>query len=131
MIPLGELDIRHAIKGVFNIGWDGGKDAYGRNRYKGPIVGGKEIFRNTNLNMMFFALSGAPYTPTTQPVQIGAVDRAQIKGSPFGARLPWQFTVNANLNKAVTINRGDRRKPLEANIYLWVENLLDARNVVS
>lgn len=131
MIPLGELDIRHAIKGVFNIGWDGGRDQYGRNRYKGPIVGGKEIFRNTNLNMMFFALSGAPYTPTTQPVQIGAVDRAQIKGSPFGARLPWQFTVNANLNKAVTINRGDRRKPLEANIYLWIENLLDARNVVS
>jgi hypothetical protein len=130
MIPLGELDIRHAIKGVFNIGWEGGRDNYGRNLYNGPIVGGKEIFRNTNLNMMFFALSGAPYTPTTQPVQIGAVDRAQIKGTPFGARLPWQFTVNSNLNKALMIKR-EGKKPIMANVYLWVENMLNARNIVS
>ncbi len=131
MIPLGELDIRHAIKGVFNIGWEGGKDRYGKNLYNGPRIGGKEVFKFTNLNMMFFAISGAPYTPTTQAVQIGAVDRAQIKGVPFGARLPWQFTINANLSKSFEINRGTGKRPLMANAYLWVENALNGRNIVS
>jgi hypothetical protein len=97
---------------------------------------GKEIFKFTSFSIIGNALSGAPYTPTTRPVQIGAVDRAQIKGIPFGARLPWQNTLDLNITKSFKLKRGgkngkEEKNPLMLNVALWCNNLLNTRNIIS
>lgn len=131
VIPLGELDIRHNVKLSATWAWAGGKDPRTKkNMYKGPIVGGKEIFRFTSFNIIANAYSGAPYTPTTRAVQIGATDRAQIKGVPYGARLPWQQTLDINITKGISLKRSGKENPLQLNVFVWVQNVLNSRNIV-
>lgn len=130
VIPLGELDIRHNFKVSGTWAWAGGKDPRTKKSlYKGPILGGKEIFKFTSINIIANAYSGAPYTPTTRPVQIGAVDRAQIKGVPFGARLPWQNTIDINITKGFQLNRPGKENPLLLNVFVWCQNVLNTMNV--
>jgi hypothetical protein len=135
VIPLGELDIRHTLKASATWAWGGGRVGK-KNMYNGPMLGGKEIFRYTSFNIIANAFSGAPYTPTTRPVQIGAVDRAQIKGVPFGARLPWQNSFDINITKGFNlkrpgINGKEAKNDLLLNVFVWCQNLLNTRNVVS
>jgi hypothetical protein len=130
VIPLGELDIRHNLKVSATWAWGGGRDLVSKkNMYNGPILLGKEIFKNTSFNFIGNTYSGGPYTPTTRSVQIGAVDRAQIKGVPFGARLPWQYNFDMNISKAFELKR-DGKAPLRFTAFLWVNNLLNTWNVV-
>jgi hypothetical protein len=130
VIPLGELDIRHNLKVSATWEWGGGRDLNKKNLYKGPVVFGKEIFKFTSFNVIGNTYSGGPYTPTNRPVQIGAVDRAQIKGVPFGARLPWQYNFDINISKAFQLNRGDAKNPLRFTAFLWVNNVLNTWNVL-
>ena len=131
VIPLGELDIRHNVKLSATWAWAGGKDPRTKkNMYKGPIVGGKEIFKFTSFNIIANAYSGAPYTPTTRAVQIGATDRAQIKGVPYGARLPWQQTLDINITKGISLKRSGKENPLQLSVFVWVQNVLNSRNIV-
>jgi hypothetical protein len=131
VIPLGELDIRHNVKLSATWAWAGGRDLKTKkNLYTGPVVGGKEIFKFTSFNIIANAYSGAPYTPTTRPVQIGAVDRAQIKGVPYGARLPWQQTIDINITKGFSLKRSGKDNPLQLNVFVWVQNVLNTKNVV-
>ncbi|MBS3914949.1 MAG: hypothetical protein KG003_10640 [Bacteroidetes bacterium] len=132
VIPLGELDIRHNIKASATWQWAGGRDPKTRkNLYTGPIVGGKEILKFTSLSIIGNGYSGTPYTPTTQPVQIGAVQRAQIKGVPYGARLPWQYTLDLNLTKGFSLRREGKENPLVFYAFVWVQNVLNTKNIIS
>ena len=111
--------------------WAGGKNPVTRkNLYNGPVLWGKEIFKFTSINVIANTYSGGPYTPTVRAVQIGAVDRAQIKGRPFGARLPWQYNFDLNFTKGVQINRENAKNPLVFNVFLWVNNVLNTWNVL-
>ncbi len=131
VIPLGELDIRHNMKVSTTWAWAGGKNQVTRkNLYTGPVLFGSEIFKFTSINIIANTYSGGPYTPTVQTVQIGAVDRAQIKGRPFGARLPWQYNFDLNFTKGVQINRENSQNPLVFNVFLWVNNVLNTWNVL-
>jgi len=132
VIPLGELDIRHNIKLMGTWAYGGGIDPRTKkNMYLGPKINGKEIFKYASFNIISNSYSGTPYTPTVRPVQVGAVDRAQIKGVPFGARLPWQQTFDINITKGVRFNRADNGKPLIMSVFFWIQNVLNARNVNS
>ncbi len=135
LFPLGDLDIRHQFKAIFN--WeffDGkgiGKDKAKR-AYKGPIIGKTKIFSNTNFNTVFTATSGLPYTATSQPVQLGSVDRAPIKGTPFGSRLPWQLNVNLNIQKDIALNwktKEGKDKTGYVQVYYYVTNLFNTKIV--
>ena len=131
VIPLGDLDIRHNMKVSTTWAWAGGKNPITRkNLYTGPVLFGSEIFKFTSINIIANTYSGGPYTPTVQTVQIGAVDRAQIKGRPFGARLPWQYNFDLNFTKGVQINRENSANPLVFNVFLWVNNVLNTWNVL-
>ena len=131
VIPLGDLDIRHNMKMSATWAWAGGKNPVTRkNLYNGPVLWGKEIFKFTSINVIANTYSGGPYTPTVRAVQIGAVDRAQIKGRPFGARLPWQYNFDLNFTKGVQINRENAKNPLVFNVFLWVNNVLNTWNVL-
>jgi len=137
LFPLGDLDIRHQFKAIFN--WeffDGkgiGKDKAKR-EYRGPIIGKTKIFSNTNFNTVFTATSGLPYTATSQPVQLGSVDRAPIKGTPFGSRLPWQLNVNLNIQKDIPLewkNKKGKEKKAALQVYYYVTNLFNTKIVYS
>lgn len=137
LFPLGDLDIRHQLKAIFN--WEFfddkgiGKDKAKR-KYRGPIIGKTKIFSNTNFNLVFTATSGLPYTATSQPVQLGSVDRAPIKGTPFGSRLPWQLNTNLNVRKDIPLDwKTSEGKSRNAylQMYLYVTNLFNTRIVYS
>lgn len=130
VIPLGDLDIRHNIKLSSTWAWGGGRDLNRKNLYKGPMLFGKEIFKFTSINIIANTYSGGPYTPTTRAVQIGAVDRAQIKGVPFGARLPWQYNFDLNFTKGFELTRSGAKNPIQFSVFLWVNNVLNTWNVL-
>lgn len=138
LFPLGDLDIRHQFKAIFN--WEffddkgfGNKQKEAR-KYLGPRIKDKMILKNTNFNLAFTAVSGLPYTATSQPVQLGSVDRAPIKGSPWGSRLPWQLNTNLNIQKDLPVNWKTKKgaeKEAFLQVYLYVTNLFNSRIVYS
>ncbi len=132
LFPLGDLDIRHQLKGIFN--WEFPDDDKGKKiKYMGPIIGKTKILKNTNFNITYSATSGLPYTATSSPVQLGSADRATIKGTPYGSRLPWQFNTNLNISKDIQLNWKDKEsgksKGAYMQVYFLTTNLLNTRNV--
>jgi len=138
LFPLGDLDIRHQLKAIFNWQFFDGKGITAKEKvkrkYLGPIIGKTQIFSNTNFNLVFTAVSGLPYTATSQPVQLGSVDRAPIKGSPWGSRLPWQLNTNLNVQKDIALNwknKDGKSKGAYLQVYYYVTNLFNTRIVYS
>ncbi|MCC6818804.1 MAG: hypothetical protein IT245_07935, partial [Bacteroidia bacterium] len=138
LFPLGDLDIRHQLKAIFNWEFFDGKGVGAKQKekrkYLGPIIGKTKIFSNTNFNLVFTAISGLPYTATSQPVQLGSVDRSPIKGSPWGSRLPWQLNTNLNVQKDIPLswqNSKGERKAAFLQAYFYVTNLFNTRIVYS
>lgn len=133
LFPLGDLDIRHQIRVIFNYNFGRNQGKY---TYQGPTWGnwGEKVFRDVNANFVITANSGLPYTQTNVPTQIGSADRANIKGTPFGARLPWQFNADLNIQKNFLINRGKtregkERKPITATAFLWITNVFNFERI--
>jgi hypothetical protein len=125
-----EYDIRHTIGAVLDYRFKGG------DKYQGPILFGKKVFQNAGANLLVNAQSGRPYTAALTPtgtVLVGSAQRSQIKGNPFGSRMPWQFKVDANIQKDFTIQKktfkDDNRhaKEFRFTAYLWIQNLLNSR----
>ncbi len=114
-------DERHMITGIFDFRYGSGK------LYNGPSIGGLDIFSNTGLNVTWRATSGRPYTAAVEPDVLGAQG---IVGSVNGSRLPWNFTLNAQIDKTFIIGEGGPRA-FGLNVYLRVSNLLDNRNIIN
>ena len=130
LFPLGDLDIRHQVRMIFNYNF--GRNE-GRSKYQGPMWGEK-LLQDINMNVVLSANSGLPYTQTNVPTQIGSADRANIKGTPFGSRLPWQYNVDFNLQKDFLVKRGKtkdgkERNALRATAFFWVTNVFNFERV--
>ncbi len=120
LIPLS-YDERHRITSTIDYRFGSGK------KYTGPRIGGVDIFANTGLNLIVNAVSGRPYTRRRTVQQFGGVG---FEGAINGARLPWNSTIDARLDKSFNLGGGeDGRRPLYFNVYLRVQNLLDTRNI--
>jgi len=130
IFPL-DYDTRHTIKGTFDFHYKEGKE------YDGPVVGGKKIFENAGINMIFNLTSGSPYTQTTNPipeVQSGVVARSQVKGTINGANLPSQFYSDINIDKYFTIRSeslSGKTTVYRLRVFLWVQNVFNNINVLS
>jgi outer membrane receptor protein involved in Fe transport len=125
-IPLS-YDQRHAISASVDYHYGDGKD------YDGPVWFGANVFQNAGANLMFSAGSGTPYSRQsniTQEAAEGINDRSTLTGSLNGSRLPWQFRINLKVNKSFEIKWNDK-KSSNLNVYVQVQNLLDARNIIS
>ncbi|MEY3010344.1 MAG: hypothetical protein RLZZ314_986 [Bacteroidota bacterium] len=140
-------DQRHRI--VANVDYRYGEGA----DYNGPVamIGGKErqILANTGLNFIANLGSGTPYTASTIATPITGEISPSTEGSINGSRLPWQFNLDANIDKnfTITYGGGKREAPSTAssgdaapqaaakttnlNVYLWIGNLLNTRNINS
>lgn len=129
IFPL-DFDTRHTLKGTFDFHYKEGKE------YNGPIVGGKKIFENAGINLIFNATSGRPYTQTTNPVpevQAGVAARAQVKGTINGANLPPQFFTDMNIDKYFTIRSeslSGKSTVYRIRVFLWVQNVFNNVNVL-
>jgi len=125
-IPLS-YDQRHAISASVDYHYGEGKD------YNGPVWFGSKVFQNAGANMTLSAGSGTPYSKQsniTQEAADGINDRSTLEGSLNGSRLPWQFRINMKINKEFDIKWNEKKRS-RLNVYLQVQNLLDARNIIA
>ncbi len=125
-------DQRHRIVANVDYRYGAGEE------YNGPVVkfGGKErqLFANTGLNMIANLGSGTPYTASTIATPITGEISPSTEGSINGSRLPWQFSLDANLDRNFTVTyggEGDAAKTTNLNVYLWIGNVLNTRNINS
>ena len=126
-----DRDQRHVFVGTFDYRYGSGKD------YNGPTIGGKQIFSNAGLNIVGNLGSGTPYSQqqaATGEAFINAQGSPQLEGTVNGSRLPWQFRINAQIDKSFELNfgkEGEEQKQAFLNVYLLVNNLLNTQNILS
>ncbi|MFT5481311.1 MAG: hypothetical protein ACI9NN_002281, partial [Bacteroidia bacterium] len=127
LYPLS-FENRHTFKGyvVYNFGRE--------KSYQGPRGWAESIFENTFLSATLNASSGNPYTSIQAPITgaqaaNGVVQRSQIKGNPFGNRMPWATQVDLRIEKGIMVNEHNMIR-----MYVSAANLLNTlliRNVYS
>jgi hypothetical protein len=119
-------DQRHKINATIDYRYGSGKD------YNGPVWFDRQIFSDMGMNFIANLGSGTPYTASVIPTPVTGEISPSTEGSINGSRLPWQFTLNANIDKnfSLKIGKGDSPKVANMNIYLWVTNLLNTRNII-
>ena len=135
-IPL-DFDQRHNIVVSFDYRYGNGA------AYNGPVLLGQQVLANTGLNVVFRTGSGVPYTqqsivtegnPSTQNVVFGVSQKTSLKGDINGSRLPWQFKIDARLDKNFNLvwskRAGEEKKYAMLNVYLLVQNVLNTANVI-
>lgn len=115
------FDERHRITANIDYRYESGK------AYDGPKIAGVDVLANTGINFNVIAVSGQPFTRNSNPAPLGGNG---FLGSINGSRQPWTFSMDMRVDKTFTINTSKTgNRGLEGNIYLRVQNLLDARNV--
>jgi outer membrane receptor protein involved in Fe transport len=131
LTPL-DFDQRHVFVASIDYRYGSGKD------YNGPMLFGSQILANTGANLLVRINSGTPYTAnadiTNQVANIGVqqIGTGQLKGSINGSRLPWQARLDLKLDKSFDIKfKSEGSRSLGINVYLQVQNLLNAKNVQS
>jgi hypothetical protein len=112
------FDERHRIVGTIDYRYD----AF---NYNGPTLFGTEIFKNAGANLQVITVSGRPFTKRQQPQRFGGT---QLESQINGARLPWTFNLDLRVDKTFSISKNPNN-PLDINVYLRIQNLLDTRNV--
>jgi hypothetical protein len=119
-------DQRHRI--VTTIDYRYGEGA----EYNGPVWFGKKIFENTGANFIANLGSGTPYTSQVIATPVTGEVSPSTEGSLNGSRLPWQFSVDLQLDRNFTLKfgkEGENQKVTNLNVYLWVTNLLNTQNI--
>jgi hypothetical protein len=121
LIPLS-FDERHRITAVVDYRYGSGKS------YNGPRIGGVNILEDFGVNITSFLVSGQPYTRNQVPTAFGG---AGFAGSINGARLPWNFTTDLNIQKRIPITvSSETKKKIMFNVYFRVQNLFNTQNII-
>ncbi|MFO8128758.1 MAG: carboxypeptidase-like regulatory domain-containing protein [Bacteroidales bacterium] len=114
---------------------------YGRGKeYNGPVIqrskSGKDpiqLLNNTGVSLTLNGGSGTPYTRSRNIYSQISGGTRLLKGTYFGSRLPWQFRIDARLDKDIVFNmgKGENKKEAYLNVYLQVNNVLNTKNVLT
>jgi outer membrane receptor protein involved in Fe transport len=96
-------------------------------QYNGPRWFGKDVFSNAGISLQANAASGRPYTHEQKPQRFGSQG---VGGAINGAHLPWNFSLDLRADKSFRLLGETASHPLFVNVYVRVENLLDARNII-
>ena len=130
-----DFDQRHTLITSIDFHYSDGKD------YNGPVWFNKQFFANTGLNFVFHSGSGSPYTrkaniTPTADFTTTENSRSIITGSLNGSRYPWNFRIDAKLDKDFAIKtksgkEGESGKSVFINVYLQVLNVFDTKNVTT
>jgi outer membrane cobalamin receptor len=124
-----DFDQRHRFQTTFDFRYGGGKD------YNGPVLFGKPILQRTGVNVVSILGSGTPYSRSSQVVnEATGASNHLLEGSLNGARLPWQFTTDLQLDRDIPLSfgggEGDKAKSANLNVYLLVTNVFNTENIV-
>ncbi|MFW5658485.1 MAG: hypothetical protein ACOCZ8_00760, partial [Bacteroidota bacterium] len=137
LLPLA-FDQRQTITGNIDLRWL--PDRFGNKR--GPRIGNVYPLNNFGASMTFNVASGRPFTrsaiPNQADVQFGVNSTSQVRGNPFGSRLPWTYTLDLRVDRDFVIKLGkkdenadlDDRRSLRFNVYVVALNLLNTQNIV-
>ncbi|MEO8067398.1 MAG: carboxypeptidase regulatory-like domain-containing protein [Flavobacteriales bacterium] len=121
------FDQRHKFQITADFRYGSGKD------YNGPMLFGKPILQNTGVNVVTLLGSGTPYSSSSRIINEGeGIGAHSLNGSINGSRLPWQFTMDLQLDRDINLKFGkgeNKAKSANLNIYLLVTNVLNTRNV--
>jgi len=123
-------DQRHQLTGTFDFRYGEGKD------YNGPVMGGKQIFKNAGVNLVLNGSSGTPYSAQEQitPAAPLTSTSGTLDGTVNGSRKPWQVRSDMQIDKNIILKFGkgeDKKKSANLNVYLLVNNVLNSRNIVN
>jgi hypothetical protein len=122
-----DFDQRHRFQATFDFRYGGGKD------YNGPMIAGKQIFQRTGINVVSILGSGTPYSRSSAVVSEGTgASNYRLDGTLNGARLPWQFTTDLQLDRDIPLTFGDdesKAKSANLNVYLLVTNVFNTENI--
>lgn len=129
-------DQRHRIVANVDYRYGEGDDYNGPiwTRGSGDNVKQVQLLANTGINFIANLGSGTPYTASTIATPVTGEVSPSTEGSINGSRLPWQFNLDANIDKNFSIaykGEGENAKYANLNIYLWIGNLLNTRNINS
>ena len=119
-------DQRHQIVGNIDYRYGQGSD------YDGPVIGERQILKNTGANLQIRGGSGTPYNPQSNftstalfqnnpaPLQSGAINSAS---------LPWVFRFDLSVDRDITLSKEDSDREYYLNLFVQVLNLLNTRNI--
>ena len=134
LIPM-DVDQRHQ----FNLSFDY-RLADGKN-YNGPTINRSkkdkpalQLLSNAGASIMFRGGSGTPYTRKSNISNITVGGTKLLTGTINGSRLPWQFSLDAKIDKDFYFNlgkkkSGDTRKG-SLNVYLACNNIFNFKNIM-
>jgi outer membrane receptor protein involved in Fe transport len=135
LIPM-DVDQRHAFNLSFDYRFSEGKNYNGwtidRSKKNKPAV---QVFSNAGLGITFRGGSGTPYTRQSNITNAITGGTKLLTGTINGSRLPWQFSIDAKIDKDFYFDMGkkksgDTRKG-SLNVYLSCQNILNSKNVMS
>jgi hypothetical protein len=124
-----DFDQRHRIQTTFDFRYGAGAD------YNGPMLFGKPILQRTGINVVSILGSGTPYSASSRIINEGqGIGSHALTGSLNGARLPWQFTTDLQLDRDIPMlfnkDKGeDKAKSTNLNVYLLVTNVFNTENI--
>ncbi len=135
-----DFDRRHSITATIDYRYSEGKE------YNGPKITRKikgtdkvktvQLLKNTGLNISLNGGSGIPYSKSRTVVGtlIGS-GTYSLEGQVNGSRMPWQFRIDARLDKDILIKTGKKGekngRPIYMNVYLEVLNILNSKNIMA
>lgn len=123
-----DFDQRHRFQITFDYRYGGGAD------YDGPMLFGKPILQRTGVNVVSILGSGTPYSRSSTVVnEATGATNYQLEGTLNGARLPWQFTTDMQIDRDIPMTfgakEGDKGKSTNLNIYLLITNVFNTENI--
>ncbi len=121
-------DQRHQIVTTMDYRYGEGKD------YNGPVVGGKQIFKNTGVNLVSNFASGTPYSAQENITAAAPISplSGMLDGTVNGSRKPWQFRADLQIDRNFILSFGEeKKKSANLNVYLLVNNLFDNLNILN
>ncbi|MBK9417320.1 MAG: carboxypeptidase-like regulatory domain-containing protein [Flavobacteriales bacterium] len=122
-----DFDQRHRFQVNVDFRYGAGKD------YNGPMLGGKAFLQGTGINIVSILGSGTPYSRSSAVVSEGTGQtNYRLDGTLNGARLPWQFTTDVQLDRDIPLSfggEGDKAKSANLNVYVLVSNLFNTENI--
>ncbi len=128
-----DFDQRHSFKLNIDFRYYDGQNYNGWKIEKksGKVI---NVFENMGINFTFTGTSGNPYTRSSRVTSINGIGTSQISGSLNGSFLPWQFWMDATIDKSFMLkirseSESKKAKVLGFRAYLSVLNVLNFKNI--
>lgn len=134
IFPL-DWDRRHSFNISLDYRFGEGKDYNGPSSTK-QIKGTDQVkttqwLQNMGANFTLSGGSGTPFTRSDNIIGVYAGGGGyQLDGSINGSRLPWQFRIDARVDKDIQVSSKPNATTY-LNVYLQFLNLLDTKNIIN